>query len=126
MDISHQLGTHQALLLCAHAPRLRQCLLIRLLKFISDHLQKLRFSIVLSFILLYFDDEPSIPFLGVNRIENLAERTLVYLSLEDEPALEEAFLVLDGLRPLPLALFWLLKIKRHSAINGWGLKNNNR
>lgn len=122
VELPHQLCAHQTLLLYADTPCGRQRLLVRFFKFISDHLQKLCFSIVLPFVLLDFDDKPSIALLGVYRIEDLAERTLIDLSLEDKPALEEAFLVLHGPRPLPVLDLRLLYIKRHcaSSLKVWG------
>ena len=74
----------------ALAPGLRKRAFVRFLELVSDHLQKVRLSIVLPLVLLYLDDELSIWVFRVDGVKYLAEGALVDLSLEGKPALEEA------------------------------------
>ena len=97
----------------ALAPGLRKRAFVRFLELVSDHLQKVRLSIVLPLVLLNLDDELSMWVLRVYGIKDLAERAFVNLSLEGKPALEEARRALcrTCLRTLPILDLRLLLIK---------------
>ena len=101
----------------ALAPGLRKRAFVRFLELVSDHLQKVRLSIVLPLVLLNLDDELSMWVFRVYGIKDLAERAFVNLSFEGKPALEEVLRALcsASLRPFLVPAFLLLRIKRHLA-----------
>ena len=91
MAPSHQQLPQQVLLLGPTLiPGLREGSPVLRLELVGDHSQKVHLSIVLPLVLLYLDDELSTWVFRVDGVKYLAKGTLIDLSLEGKPALEEA------------------------------------